>query len=347
MVPKTCLAAVLNKHNRPLSIQKIEIPKLKYGQVLVKIYFTAICGSQLMEIKGARNTKKFLPHLLGHEASAKVVKIGSGVKKVKINQDVILSWIKGKGIEAPLASYKNKKLKINSGRVTTFSQYSVVSENRLYLKPKNISLKNSVLYGCALPTGVGMIFNHVKQFKRDIQIIIAGIGGVGLSCYYALKILKFKNILILEKSKDKINFIKKKLKIKNAKLFNLKNLKSNYGYTKKKLDLFIDNTGDKSVLEHAYKIIDIKGTLLFSSHPPFQQKILLDPKGFLDGKRVIGTRGGEMNLDKDIKKFTTLLKKNNFNYKSFFSKSYKLVEINKAIKDMKKGRVIRPLIKLM
>ena len=47
----------------------------------------------------------------------------------------------------------------------------------------------------------------------------------------------------------------------------------------KKLDLFIDNTGDKSVLEHAFKI-DIKGTLLFSSHPPFQQKILLDPKGF-------------------------------------------------------------------
>ena len=31
MVPKTCLAAVLNKHNE-LSIQKIEIPKLKYGQ---------------------------------------------------------------------------------------------------------------------------------------------------------------------------------------------------------------------------------------------------------------------------------------------------------------------------
>ena len=65
----------------------------------------------------------------------KSLKLDQG-KKVKINQDVILSWIKGKGIEAPLASYKNKKLKINSGRVTTFSQYSVVSENRLYLKPK-------------------------------------------------------------------------------------------------------------------------------------------------------------------------------------------------------------------
>ena len=44
------------------------------------------------------------------------------------------------------------------------------------------------------------------------------------------------------------------------------------------------------------KIIDIKGTLLFSSHPPFQQNIILDPKGFLDGKRVIGTRGWRNEL---------------------------------------------------
>ena len=44
-----------------------------------------------------------------------------------------------------------KKLNnINAGAVTTFSQYSVVSENKITIKPKKLPLDISVLFGCAL-----------------------------------------------------------------------------------------------------------------------------------------------------------------------------------------------------
>ena len=33
----------------------IEIPKLKQGQVLIELYFSGICGTQLMEIDGKKH----------------------------------------------------------------------------------------------------------------------------------------------------------------------------------------------------------------------------------------------------------------------------------------------------
>ena len=35
---------------KDLVIEKLEIPKLNYGQVLVKINFSGMCGTQLSEI---------------------------------------------------------------------------------------------------------------------------------------------------------------------------------------------------------------------------------------------------------------------------------------------------------
>ena len=77
IIPEFLKAAVLYKSNKPLLIKKLKIPDLKRGQVLVKIFFSGICKSQLMEIQGKRGKDKWLPHLLGHEASGEVINIGT------------------------------------------------------------------------------------------------------------------------------------------------------------------------------------------------------------------------------------------------------------------------------
>ena len=65
-----------------------------------------------------------------------VVSIGKNVKKVGVGDWVILGWIKGKGINSKGAIYSIDNQKINSGPVTTFGTYSVVSENRVVKLPK-------------------------------------------------------------------------------------------------------------------------------------------------------------------------------------------------------------------
>ena len=122
-------AAVLYELNGKMKVENgIEIPVLRRGQVLVKLAYSGVCHSQLMEACGNRGEDKYLPHLLGHEGSGEVIETGSDVIKVKPGDKVILSWIKGKGIEAGGVQYKKGDTVINAGSVTTFNEYAVVSE---------------------------------------------------------------------------------------------------------------------------------------------------------------------------------------------------------------------------
>ncbi|NCX93539.1 MAG: hypothetical protein EBX40_02555, partial [Gammaproteobacteria bacterium] len=61
--PKTFKAAVLVELGKPLQIfDDVFIPELKRGQVLVRVRYSGICHSQLMEVEGARGEDKYLPH---------------------------------------------------------------------------------------------------------------------------------------------------------------------------------------------------------------------------------------------------------------------------------------------
>ena len=65
MKTKTFNGAVLSKLGHPLNLEKsIKIPDPQEGQVLVKLFCSGVCHSQLMEQKGHRGDDKFLPHLL-------------------------------------------------------------------------------------------------------------------------------------------------------------------------------------------------------------------------------------------------------------------------------------------
>ena len=75
-------SAILLK-TKKIVINNFLIPdKLREDQLLVKINYTGICGSQIMEFLGHRGKDNFLPHAFGHEAVGRVIAIGKNVKKV-------------------------------------------------------------------------------------------------------------------------------------------------------------------------------------------------------------------------------------------------------------------------
>ena len=124
-------AAILVESKKPLIITDIDLPtKLGFGQVLVRICYSGICGSQINEIDAAKEPDKFLPHLLGHEGSGIVEKIGEGVTTVKTGDHVVLHWRKSSGVESGTPKYLWKGKKLNAGKITTFNEKAIVSENR-------------------------------------------------------------------------------------------------------------------------------------------------------------------------------------------------------------------------
>ena len=91
------IAAILESQKKPLIIDEINmVNKLEIGQVLVKVNYSGICGSQIGEIEGVKGEDKYLPHLLGHEGSGTVLEIGPGVNSVNVDDKVVLHWMKEK-----------------------------------------------------------------------------------------------------------------------------------------------------------------------------------------------------------------------------------------------------------
>ena len=158
-------AAILVEQKKPLIIDDITLPEnLEAGQVLVKLYSSGICGSQIGEIDGVKGHDPWLPHLLGHEGVGVVIECGAGVQHVKKDDKVILHWRPSKGIQAQTAKYRWNNKIVNSGWVTTFNEMAVVSENRLTPFHSDKIYHNASLFGCAITTAFGVVTNDAKIY---------------------------------------------------------------------------------------------------------------------------------------------------------------------------------------
>src|SRR5215469_15005219 len=178
---KSASAAILAQSRAPLVVDEIALPDaLDVGQVLVKLFHTTICGAQINEIDAVKGPDKFLPHLLGHEASARVIEIGPGVTSVKPGDTVVLHWRPSQGIQSKTPAYSWQGKKLNAGWVTTFNDHAVISENRMTVIPENFDLKVAPLFGCAVTTAAGVV-NNDAGLKIGESVVIFGIGGVGLN----------------------------------------------------------------------------------------------------------------------------------------------------------------------
>lgn len=330
-------AAILTKFKK-IELHNFEEPKkLRDDQVLVKISYTGICGSQIMEYLGNRGKDNFLPHALGHEAVGKVIGVGKKVKKVSIKDEVILSWIKGKGLDYggfKLNNHQNQK--INFGPISTFSSLAIVSENRVYLKPKKMSKVEAVLYGCATPTGAGIVINQLKEIRKKHKVCLIGVGGVGMAALLAL-IKKNCQIFVIEKNNKKKNFLKKF----NVNILKDINLKIYEDY----FDFCIETTGTTNMIEVGFNLIKKKGKLIFASHPKNSKKIKLNPHDLISGKKIYGSWGGNCRLDKDINKiFNYFDRKNTFSTHAKIS-FFKLSSIGEAFNKVISGQINRAIIK--
>ncbi len=340
-------AAVLEKLGENLVIKDIQVPKLELGQVLVKIRYSGVCRSQLMEIQGSRGVDHYLPHFLGHEGVGTVLEIGPGVSKVKIGDQVIVSWIKGLGISSknPVFTDSNN-IKINAGASTTFSQISIVSENRVFLKPNNLDDEVAVLFGCALLTGAGMVFNELTPLRNE-SILVLGLGGVGLSVLIAALAIEPKIIIAADTSKIKRN-LARDLGVQHV----LDPGDSNF--TQEVMDISsggvtkgYEAAGRVETIEKVFSCLKMSGgQLIFASHPEINSKLSLDPFEFLKGKSIRGSWGGSTNPDTDIPKFSNLLKNNSMNLNKIIGNHYPLTDINIALNNLKTGNEIRPIISM-
>jgi S-(hydroxymethyl)glutathione dehydrogenase/alcohol dehydrogenase len=334
------MAAILVKLHEPLIVDEVMLPeKIEFGQVLVKVRYSGICGSQIGEIEGVKGHDKYLPHLLGHEGSGEVLEVGPGVKYVHPGDHVVLHWRKGRGIDSDPPTYMWKGRRLNAGYVTTFNQYAVVSENRLTTIPENFELEVASLFGCAATTGLGVVTNDAK-LKVGESIVIFGAGGVGLNVVQGAAMTSAYPIVA-------VDLFDKRLKL--AKEFGATHL-INSARTDAKTeiqqilesdgaDVIVDNTGNADIVALAYELTQPQGRTILVGVPRKENNISIHSLPLHFGKILTGSHGGQTDPSVDIPKYIRLYRAGKLKLNGLITDRFALGEINLAIEKMRRGKV--------
>ena len=336
-------AAILYELNRPLRIAEVEIPSLRIGQTLVRILCTGVCRAQYNEIIGLKGPDKFLPHLLGHEGTGIIEAIGPQVTKVKKGDYVALSWIKGNGLEAPSTLYRRGDQLINAGAITTFSEYSVISENRITKISRRIKPDDAAVIGCAVATGAGIV-NNTLNVRPGSSIAVFGIGGIGASAILAAKVKGCKRIIAVDILPKKFAFAKKLGATHTFEAGRPDLLEQIRNITAGGLDYAIDASGNKTAMENAFAALHNQGVLVIAGNLSKDERISLHPFELIKGKRILGTWGGETVPQRDFPKYVRAFLNGKFPFHQLITHRLPLEEINHAFDLLKNGDCGRIII---
>lgn len=332
-------AAVLTSLNSDLEIIDLTIPKLKKGQVLINIKAAGVCGAQLNQKKGIKIKEEFLPCLMGHEGSGIVEKVGPGVDKVNPGDKVVMHWRKSSGIDSDFPKYESGFGTIGSGLITTFSEFAVVSENRITKVNSDFDFSFLSLFGCAITTGMGIVNNEINLNKED-SILIYGVGGVGLNIVIASFLKKPKNIIAVDQSDVKLNKAKEygaNHLINTQKTPNIKEeVNKILGHFPK---YNIETTGNIELIKNSYELLESGGTAVLVGQPKNNEDLVL--RNFVDNynnKTLLDTSGGDINPDVDIQEYIDLYSKKNINLENLIYDYYNLNEINHVFNLMENSK---------
>jgi len=346
MEVKTTEAAIITGLGQGLEVDTIELPeRLHFGQVLVELYYSGICGSQIGEIDGVKGEDKWLPHLMGHEGSGRVLSIGEGVHTVSVGDHVVLHWRIGSGLQSETPRYSINGKDVNAGWVTTFNRHAVVSENRITVIPERFDLRFATLFGCAIPTGFGVACNDAK-IKIGQSVVVFGAGGVGLNVIQASSMMSAFPVIAVDIRKKKLIMAKDfgaDFTVDGTDRSLIREcVRSQAGIGG--ADVVVETTGRPDMIELAYELTAAKGRTILVGVPPAGKRACIYTLPLHFGKTLTGSHGGEAMPAQDIPRYIKLFEAGRMRLDGLITDSFSLQEINQAIDKVRMGDSGRVLI---
>jgi len=339
-------AAILERNHESLVIDGVTFTgPLLPGQVLVRINYSGICGKQIEEINASAGPDRFLPHMLGHEGSGVVVDVGPGVKTVKVDDHVVLHWLKGQGIDAETPIYTRNGQRVNAGWITTFNEYGVISENRLTVIPNEADLKTASLLGCAVTTGLGVIINEANVRPGE-SVAVFGCGGVGLNAIQGAALVNAYPIIAVDKNPESLQIARQLgatdvIQTNADVICRIRQLTKDEG-----ADVVIIAVANPQAIELAIEAAAAPGRVFLAAVPPAGARVSLDALDIHRKKKLDGSYGGGTVPERDIGRYLGLYERGLLRLNELISHTVSLEEINKGVKFVTSGTIGRCIVKM-
>ncbi len=185
------LAAVLTAPGQKLDLRQMPIPTPGPGELLIKLEACGVCHTDLHVRDGSAIAAQHPePLILGHEGIGRVVALGAGTGRNRLDQRVALPWLHDTcghcrecltGWESFCAEQRAHGFSVQGG----FAEYAVVQERFATRIPGGLDPVEAAPLLCAGVTAYGAVAK--AELAPGKTCMILGCGGLGL---YAIQLAK-------------------------------------------------------------------------------------------------------------------------------------------------------------
>ena len=345
-------AAILVEPNTPLVIDEVDFPDPAPDQVLVKLFASGICHSQLHQIHRTpqtahRGTPAVFPSLLGHEATGVVTAAGRDVTHVREGDHVMTTWVDRGAVEgaptrAPVsAQWRGQAVPVGPA---TWTEYTLLSERLVAPLDADVATDVTSIIGCAVLTGSGVILNTLEVQVSE-SVAVFGAGGVGLCAIAAAHIVGAYPIIAVDLSDDKLAFAKRFGATHGVNASNGDAVEAIRDLTGGGVDYAIDAIGAK-ITQEQILYATRPGVIGLSKGGTACLVGAAQEAGHIDLEELritqrayTGTRGSFCRPDRDFPTFVRWYKQGQLDLDSLVTQRYTLDQINDAVADLSAGRI--------
>ncbi|HUX94244.1 MAG TPA: alcohol dehydrogenase catalytic domain-containing protein [Bacteroidales bacterium] len=201
-------AAVLEEYGR-FEWKQVAKPEIADNEVLVKVSYAGICGSDQHIFKGEFHPRTTIPFVPGHEFAGVITAAGSKVTKYKTGEHVAVDPIIWCG-KCPAclrkhypacSSLKLLGVDMNGG----FGEYINVPEQMLYRLDPSIPLHHAALVEVL---SIGFHACRRADVQKDDTVVIWGAGKVGQSILQAVRTKTINTVIMVDILEKRLNLAK-------------------------------------------------------------------------------------------------------------------------------------------
>ena len=338
-------AAIQTAPGGQLAVDEIEVPEPQADQVLVKLFSSGVCHSQLHQMENANLSR---PMVLGHEGTGVVTQVGRNVTHLKEGDHAIVTWvprtpIKGRPPLVPTGvSYREEPV---HGNVYTWGEDVLVSGEYVVPISKDDPTDISCLVGCAVLTGAGAVMNTAKVRPGE-SVAVYGVGGVGLCAVRMAAILEAYPIIAVDLKDDKLQLAQEFGATHGVNAAEVDPVQAIQEITSGGVDYAFDAIGLKITNEQILPSTrgggpgadNHGGMAVLIGLPGWD--ITIDSRLFVTHQRQYRGSLGATYPDKDFPMFLRWYQEGKFPLDKLVTRRYKLDDINEACEALKSGDIL-------
>ncbi|WP_319449810.1 MULTISPECIES: NAD(P)-dependent alcohol dehydrogenase [unclassified Mycobacterium] len=218
-------AAVLHEHDKPFSVEALDLDEPRPGELLVKVSAVGMCHTDLVVRHGLPIP---LPIVFGHEGSGIVEAVGRDVTRFAVGDHVVMSFdhcgwcpqcltgqpayctefvlrnLTGRRMDGTTAAATEDGVAVSSrwfGQ-SSFATHAIVTERNLVKVDPSLPLEVLCPLGCGIQTGAGAVLNTVN-LRSGQRLAVFGVGAVGMAAVMAAKLVGASEIIAVDLDPDR------------------------------------------------------------------------------------------------------------------------------------------------